>query len=58
MTCRKCKGLMVTEWVCEFLQENAYVWRCVNCGAIVDPAIRKDRGAEFNGKKLAPRFVN
>lgn len=60
MTCRKCKGLMVVEWICEFLEKDAYMWRCVNCGAIVDPAIRKAAGAEFkfNGKKLASRFVN
>lgn len=58
MTCRKCRGLMVSEWICEFLEKDAYVWRCVNCGAIVDPAIRKDRDAEINGRKLARRFVN
>jgi hypothetical protein len=49
---------MVSEWICEFLEKDAYVWRCVNCGAIVDPAIRKDRDAEINGRKLARRFVN
>jgi RNase P subunit RPR2 len=57
MTCRKCKGLMVTEWICEFLEKDAYVWRCVNCGAIVDPTIRKAQPAGLNGRKLANRLA-
>jgi hypothetical protein len=34
MECRRCKGLMVQDWVCDLMDE-APVFRCVNCGAIV-----------------------
>lgn len=42
MTCRRCKGLMVPEWCSELFIE-AYVIRCVNCGAIVDPTIERNQ---------------
>ncbi len=34
MECRRCKGLMVQDWISDLLDE-APVFRCVNCGAIV-----------------------
>lgn len=55
MRCRRCKGLMVTEWLWEFVQKDAFIWKCVNCGAIVDPTIRRDRVAEAYGRRLADR---
>jgi len=42
MECRKCHGLMVEEWLTDELDE-AYVWRCVNCGACVDHTIERNR---------------
>ncbi len=43
MECRRCRGLMASEWCSELFIE-AYVWRCINCGAIVDPTIERNRG--------------
>ena len=57
MRCHKCKGLMVTEWLSEFLQKDAFIWKCVNCGAIVDPTIRRAQSAGLNGRKLASRLA-
>lgn len=57
MRCRKCKGLMVTEWLAAFLQKDAFIWKCVNCGAIVYPTIRKGQPVDLNGRKLANRLA-
>lgn len=43
MECRRCKGLMVPEWCSELFIE-AYVMRCLNCGAILDPTIERNQG--------------
>ena len=42
MVCQKCKGLMVKEWRPEFSQEAA-VFRCINCGLVIDPLIAQNR---------------
>ncbi len=42
MTCERCKGLMVEEWRPDFSPET-YTWRCINCGAITDPLIARNR---------------
>jgi len=42
--CRKCKGLMVEEWLSDALDE-AYVSKCVNCGAVTDAMIEANRRA-------------
>jgi hypothetical protein len=34
---------MVREW-CSELFLDAYFWKCVNCGAIVDPVINQNQG--------------
>ena len=43
MTCQRCKGLMVQERYDDLgLGSAGYEsqgWRCLNCGAIVDPVI-------------------
>lgn len=45
MQCLKCNGLMVTEWISGFFSEE-FVWRCVNCGLMMDPTtIRNHRTA-------------
>lgn len=41
MECRKCRGLMIEEWLADDLDE-AYVWRCVNCGAVMDLLIERN----------------
>jgi hypothetical protein len=41
MECRKCRGLMIEEWLADDLDE-AYVWRCVNCGAVMDLMIERN----------------
>ena len=41
MECRKCRGLMIEEWMADELDE-AYVWRCVNCGAMMDHMIQRN----------------
>jgi len=33
MSCRRCQGFLVKDWVSDKF-EDAWVWRCVNCGAI------------------------
>jgi hypothetical protein len=40
MECRKCRGLMIEEWMADALDE-AYVWRCLNCGAMMDQMIER-----------------
>jgi len=48
MQCRKCKGLMVRERFSDYFL-IVYAWKCINCGAIVDPTIthnQKKRPAE------------
>ena len=40
MECRKCRGLMIEEWLADELDE-AYVWRCVNCGSVMDGMIAR-----------------
>ena len=44
MTCRRCQGLMVQEWCSEFFSWEAYVWKCLNCSAVVDPVISRNQG--------------
>ncbi|HSF66949.1 MAG TPA: hypothetical protein VLA67_05910 [Nitrospiraceae bacterium] len=48
MRCVRCDGLMVSEKVDDLgsLKLNGYEdtgWRCINCGAIVDPVIAANR---------------
>lgn len=42
MECRKCRGFMVQEW-CGELHVEDYIWRCVNCGHLVFPALKPQR---------------
>lgn len=47
MTCRRCNGLMVRERYDDLSLGSAgyevFAWRCLNCGAIVDPVIATHR---------------
>ena len=40
--CSRCKGLMVKEWFSDYLH-IVYAWKCLNCGAIIDPTITHNR---------------
>ncbi len=42
MTCRKCQGFMVQEYRADFTPESN-VWRCINCGLMIDPLIAQNR---------------
>jgi len=52
MECRKCSGLMVEEFVSDLLEE-AYVWHCLNCGAITDATIERNQKLAVPEKHLA-----
>jgi len=52
MECRKCCGLMIEEWVADALDE-AYVWRCVNCGAMMDHMIERNHLPRSEGVPAA-----
>jgi hypothetical protein len=60
MDCPKCNGLLVSERHSDFfLIFN--VWRCYNCGAMIDRTISKNRQHSLMGptppKQLARRWV-
>lgn len=44
MPCLKCKGLMVPDGMPGLVSE-ALVWRCINCGLMMDPVIRQNQEA-------------
>ena len=51
MTCKRCNGFMVDEWRPDFSPET-FVWRCINCGSIVDPLIEQNRRSGKIGNQL------
>jgi hypothetical protein len=52
MECRKCCGLMIEEWMADALDE-AYVWRCVNCGAMMDQMIERNNPSRSEAVPVA-----
>lgn len=42
MECPKCKGTMLLERFSDFFLAF-YAWKCLNCGAIIDRTISKNR---------------
>jgi hypothetical protein len=54
MTCGRCKGLMVDEWRPDFSPET-FVWRCINCGSVVDPLIERNRGTHLAEQLILER---
>ena len=42
MDCPKCKGLMMLERFSDFFWPSMR-WKCVNCGAVIDRTIAKNR---------------
>jgi hypothetical protein len=51
MTCGRCQGFMVDEWRPDFSPET-FVWRCINCGSIVDPLIEQNRRSKVSEQLL------
>lgn len=56
MTCGRCKGLMVNEWRPDFSPET-YIWRCINCGSIVDPLIEQNRKLKGSAEAILVETV-
>ncbi|MGH7232146.1 MAG: hypothetical protein ACREJU_12420 [Nitrospiraceae bacterium] len=52
MECWKCRGLVVKEWMADELDE-AYVWRCLNCGSLTDEIIRRNQKGVVMAKRQA-----
>lgn len=61
MDCPKCNGLLVLERHSDFFL-IFHVWRCYNCGAMIDRTISKNRqdsllGQTAPAKQLSRRWV-
>jgi hypothetical protein len=46
MDCPKCQGTMMLERFSDFFTVF-YAWKCINCGAIIDRTISKNRRASL-----------
>jgi len=46
MECPKCNGLMYTESILDF-DRVSHLWKCINCGALIDPIILENRRASI-----------
>lgn len=50
MACRRCRGLTVVDHFIDMQDDGGHlwlcVWRCVNCGDVVDPGILHNRFAK------------
>jgi hypothetical protein len=61
MRCARCQGFMVEDRFLDMGQADilwAFVWRCVNCGEVLDAVIQHHRGCRSNlavGRKQALR---
>lgn len=57
MRCRRCQGLMVWDRFIDLAQTDrlwAFVWRCVNCGEVLDAVILSHRRNASPLRKPAP----
>ena len=58
MNCTRCQGLMVVDHFIDLHDDTSHLWlrawRCVNCGDVVDPAIRHNQMRQTNGRPPAP----
>jgi RNA polymerase subunit RPABC4/transcription elongation factor Spt4 len=57
MTCPRCHGLMVSEWLTDFLSIAPSVdgWRCLNCGRVEDAVIIHHQRQSSIHKKTSVR---
>ena len=58
MACRRCRGLTVVDHFIDMQDDGGHlwlsVWRCVNCGDVVEPGILRNRFAQ---KPFLARFA-
>lgn len=55
--CQRCQGYMVREYYMDRFDENCLWgsgWRCVNCGAVIDPVIHVH---QQKGQSVIPSLV-
>ena len=50
MECPKCKGMMMLERFSDFFLVS-YAWKCMNCGAIIDRTISKNRRKSLSAQE-------
>jgi len=50
MECPKCNGLMDLERISDFFLVF-YAWKCINCGAVIDKTIAKNRRKSLTSKE-------
>lgn len=50
MQCERCRGLMVVDHFVDLADQDGNLWlrawRCVNCGAVMEPGILRNRTAK------------
>ncbi len=51
MECTRCAGMMVVDHYVDIAGSSMLVrtWRCINCGAVVDPLINHNRQLQKSG---------
>ncbi len=52
MECPKCKGLMYIERLSDFFVAF-HVWKCINCGALIDKTILDNQKKSLAALELA-----
>ena len=63
MMCQRCQGLMVSVTLEDIegtvMREPTLGWRCLLCGAIVDPTIAENRNGPLKPphRKTTPRLI-
>lgn len=57
MECPKCRGFMQLERMSDFFLVF-YAWKCINCGALVDKTIARNRRASMAPKLPAVTKVD
>ncbi len=53
MDCPRCRGLLVRERYSDFFL-SFHMWRCFNCGAVIDRAISKNRRHSLVTRVVSP----
>lgn len=57
MVCPKCNGLLALERHSDFFL-IFHVWRCFNCGAMIDRTISKNRQHSLLGQSTPPKQLS
>lgn len=53
MECPKCQGMMMLERFSDFFFAF-YAWKCLNCGALIDRTISKNRRKSLTTRESQP----